>query len=104
MTGASAGLAMTALPGRTAGANHKPVVGGIGAGRQGLDNLQDFSKQPDVEIAAVCDVYRPNLDKGLEAAGGKAVKASKDFREILDRKDIDAVIVVTPDHWHALPM
>jgi len=103
MTGASAGLAMTALPGRTGGANERVVVGVIGTGRQGLDDLQDFAKQPDVEIAAVCDVYRPNLDKGLEAAGGKAVKASKDFREILDRKDIDAVIVGTPDHWHALP-
>jgi predicted dehydrogenase len=55
-----------------------------------------------VEVAAVCDVYEPNLQKGLEAAGGKA-KALKDFRQVLDDKEIDAVIVATPDHWHALP-
>ena len=74
----------------------------IGAGRQGTGDMRAFADQPDVEVVAVCDVYKPNLDKGLHAAGDKA-KAHKDFREVLDRKDVDAVIVGTPDHWHALP-
>jgi predicted dehydrogenase len=56
-----------------------------------------------VEVAAVCDVFQPQLDKGLAAAGGKA-KAFKDFRQVLDDKDIDVILVATPDHWHPLPM
>ena len=59
--------------------------------------------QHGVEVAAVCDVYQPNLDKVLEAAGGKA-KTFKDFRQVLDEKDIDVVLVATPDHWHPFPM
>ncbi len=100
----SAGLALSGVgpAGKVLGANDKVVVGVIGAGRQGRDDLEDFAKQPDVEIAAVCDVYQPNLDLGLKATAGRA-KSVKDFREILDRKDIDVVIVGTPDHWHALP-
>src|SRR5207245_5221014 len=68
----------------------------IGTGRMGLSNLEDFAKQPDVEIAAVCDVYQPNLEKGLKATDGKA-KTYKDFREVLDRKDINVAIVATPE-------
>jgi predicted dehydrogenase len=85
------------------GANDKVVVGVIGTGRMGMDNLEDFAKQPEVEIAAVCDVYQPNLDQAAKATNG-AAKTYKDFREILDRKEIDAVVVAAPDHWHALPM
>ena len=82
------------------GANDRIRVGLIGCGRQGLENLRHFMQQ-GVEVAAVCDVYEPNLQKGLEAAGGKA-KALRDFRQVLDDKEIDAVIVATPDHWHPL--
>ncbi|GAC1653576.1 MAG: Gfo/Idh/MocA family oxidoreductase [Gemmatimonadaceae bacterium] len=57
-------------------------------------------KHPDVTVAAVCDVYEPNLAKGVEAAPG--AQQYRDFRQLLDRKDIDAVIIATPDHWHAL--
>ncbi len=97
----SAGLAMSGAARNAVAANDKIVVGVIGAGRMGVENLENFAKQPDVQIAAVSDVYGPNLAKGLKATEGKA-KTCKDFREILDRKDIDAVIVATPDHWHAL--
>ncbi len=97
-----ASLAISGVPEKVLGANEKVVVGVIGTGRMGLDNLEDFAKQPEVEIAVVCDVYGKNLEKGLKATDGKA-KTCKDFREVLDRKDIDAVIVATPDHWHALP-
>jgi predicted dehydrogenase len=100
----SAGVALPAL-GQTkaVSANDKVIVGVIGTGRMGRGDLADFAKQPEVEIAAVCDVYQPNLDEGLKATSGKA-QAYTDYRQLLDRKDIDVVIVGTPDHWHALPM
>jgi predicted dehydrogenase len=99
---ASVSLAMSgASTGNVLGANDRIRLGLIGCGHQGVDNMKHFMKQ-GVEVAAVCDVYEPNLQKGLEAAGGKA-KAVKDFRQVLDEKEIDAVIVATPDHWHPLP-
>lgn len=102
LSGVGAGFAIAGASAQGAvSANDKIVVGVIGTGNMGRGNLAQFAKQPDVEIAAVCDVYQPNLDKAVQATEGKA-KACKDFREILDRKDIDAVIVATPDHWHAL--
>jgi predicted dehydrogenase len=84
------------------GANDRIRLGVIGTGKQGVDDMKHFM-QLGVEVAAVCDVYEPNLSKGLEAAGGKA-KTFKDFRQVLDDKEIDAVLIGTPDHWHALPM
>src|SRR5437867_1699312 len=61
---ATTGLAIRGLSAKGVGANDKIVVGVIGTGRMGLSNLEDFAKQPDVEIAAVCDVYQPNLEMG----------------------------------------
>jgi len=98
-----AGLAVSATGGKDVAANDKIIVGVIGTGRMGTSNLEDFANQPDVEIAAVSDAYQTNLEKGLKATDGKA-KSYRDFREVLDRKDIDAVVVATPDHWHALQM
>ena len=99
---AGAGLAVSGVGAtQVMGANEKIRVGVIGTGREGRTVMAGFLKQPDVEVVAVCDVYRPNLDKGLTDAGGRA-KDYKDFREVLDRKDIDAVVIATPDHWHAL--
>ena len=88
--------------GNVLGANERIRLGVIGMGRQGTDDMQNFMKH-GVEVAAVCDVFQPQLDKGLAAAGGKA-KAFKDFRQVLDDKDIDVILVATPDHWHPLPM
>jgi predicted dehydrogenase len=75
-------------------------VGVIGCGGMGMNNLMNFRKQPDVQIVAVCDVFAPHRERALVAAGGKA-EAYEDFRRVLDRKDVDAVVVATPDHWHA---
>jgi predicted dehydrogenase len=55
-----------------------------------------------VRVAAVCDVHEPHLRRAQSAADGKA-EAYHDFRKLLDRKDIDAVVIATPDHWHAIP-
>ena len=100
----AAGLAFRGAPAaaKTIGANDRIVVGVIGAGRMGQTNLYDFMKQPDVQVAAICDVFTPNLDKMAE----KAEKADRqqDYRRVLDRKDIDAVVVATPDHWHSPAM
>lgn len=63
--------------------------------------MDEFLKHPGVEIGAVSDVYQPRLEKGIQAAGGKA-KAYKDFRQVLDDKDIDVVFVTSADDWHTL--
>jgi predicted dehydrogenase len=55
----------------------------------------------DIEVAAVCDVYRPFLDRARQRVGGTPA-AYVDFREVIERKDIDAVVISTPDHWHAI--
>jgi predicted dehydrogenase len=88
--------------GNVMGANDRIRLGVIGTGKQGVDDMKHFM-QLGVEVAAVCDVYQPNLEKGLAAAGGKA-KTFKDFRNVLDDKEIDVVLIGTPDHWHPLPM
>src|SRR5712692_808929 len=82
---------------RIVGANDRVVIGAIGIGRQGSSDLRAFLKQPDVTVAALCDVYQP----ALEAAGKLAPAAVKvrDAREIFDNKDIDVVLVGSPDHW-----
>jgi predicted dehydrogenase len=82
------------------GANDRVRIGVIGTGRQGLGVMRSHMALPEVEIAAVCDVYAPNLDKAASAAP-QAARVT-DFRRIIDDPTIDAVIVATPDHWHAL--
>jgi predicted dehydrogenase len=98
--GTAAGWAFSAARPAVA-ASDKVRVGVIGPGNQGRGDTKNFAKQPDVEIVAVCDVYEPNLALGVEAAGGQP-QTYKDFRQVLDRKDIDAVLIGAPDHWHAL--
>ncbi len=84
------------------GANDRIRLGVIGTGKQGRDDMKNFMRH-GVEVAAVCDVFQENLDLGLKDAGGNA-KTYKDFRQLLDDKDIDVVLIATPDHWHPLPM
>jgi predicted dehydrogenase len=87
---------------RKASPNDSIVLGFIGVGGMGTGLLNIFKSFPDVRIAAVCDVYEPHLLRAREAAGDAAA-AYRDFRNLLDRSDIDAVVVATPDHWHAIP-
>ena len=90
----------TASPGRVLGANDRVRVGVIGTGRQGTGVMRGHQRLADAEIAAICDVFAPNLAKGADVAPAAAKHA--DFRRILDDKSIDAVVIGTPDHWHAL--
>ena len=83
------------------GANDRLVMALIGSGGRGR-NVTGAFVELGAQCAAVCDVYKPNLEKGLAIAGAGA-RAYADYREILERKDIDAVLIATPDHWH-VPM
>ncbi|MCL6630324.1 MAG: Gfo/Idh/MocA family oxidoreductase [Armatimonadetes bacterium] len=86
--------------------NEKVIVGVIGVGGMGMVNMRNFMKHPEVEVAAVCDVHSKRLADAatqVEKKYGKKPLADKDFRRIMERKDIDAVVISTPDHWHALP-
>jgi predicted dehydrogenase len=75
-------------------------VGVIGLGTRGTYELEICLRTPDAKVLAVADVYQPLVDKYVAASNG-GIAGYRDFRRILDRKDIDAVFVSTPDHWHA---
>ena len=90
------------LPRSARGANERVVTGHIGVSNQGIGNLKALLKN----AAAVCDLDTNHLDKAARLLSGNALTKPavyRDYRAILDRKDIDAVVVTTPDHWHALP-
>jgi predicted dehydrogenase len=95
-------LAPSARGERHPGPNDSIVLGFIGVGGMGSGLLNIFKKFPDVKVAAVCDVYEKHLMRARDAAESSP-EAYKDFRAVLDRKDIDAVVIATPDHWHAIP-
>jgi predicted dehydrogenase len=95
--------AMTAASyGRVAGANEKVRIGFIGCGLIGLRHIADFKKLPEADLVAVSDVYDARVIRAKADIGGSNVKGYADFRKLLEDKDVDAVIVSTPDHWHAL--
>jgi predicted dehydrogenase len=89
-------------------ASEKITLGFIGTGMQGRFLLSLFLVQPDCQVVALCDVDRQKLDKAMdmvrdnyapEAAG---CVGYRDFKELLARRDIDAVVIATPEHWHAI--
>ena len=95
-------LGLTLLAQSARGANDRIAVAVIGTGTMGSANLDAASDQKGVAIAALCDVYQPNLEKAVALARrkGHQPKAVTDFREILADRSIDAVCISTPDHWH----
>ncbi len=95
-TVASAG----AGPGRILGANDRVNVALIGCGGRGRYDASLMRQVPNVDFVAFCDVYEPHARAAKQWADGRA-EAYRDFRKALDRKDVDAVLVATPDHWHA---
>lgn len=120
--GAAIGGNALAAPasGKVLGANDKIRMGFIGVGNRGSELLGLFMKQPQCEVAALCDVYEPYLQRDRSKADPRWIKIYgsrvpkmeeqfpvspkryKDFRKLLENKDIDAVCIATPDHWHAV--
>ena len=98
---AGAGLAVLGglAPARVLGANDRIRMAVLGAGERAQYLMELFAKQPEVEIVTVCDVYGPHRDAALKLAAPNAT-STLDYREVLDRKDVDAVIIGSPDHWH----
>ncbi len=84
--------------------SNRIAVGCIGVGPQGRGDMGGFLAQPDVQVVALCDVAKLNLDQALKQVNqhykNQDCKTYGDFRELLARKDIDAVLIATPDHWH----
>lgn len=98
---AGAGLLTATSYSRVLGANDRVNLGVIGYGLIGKRHVDTFRQLSDVDITAVSDCHKGRLAEGVAAAGGRATPYS-DFRALLDDKSLQAVIVATPDHWHAL--
>jgi len=96
-----AAAGVLAMPRRSVGASDRVRVAIIGAGLIGTRHLLDFAAQPDVDIVAIADVSPSRVETARQRVGGRPEPVF-DFRRLLDRKDVDAVVVCTPDHWHAL--
>ncbi|GAB6164572.1 Gfo/Idh/MocA family oxidoreductase [Thermostilla marina] len=100
--GAAVGLGLSAASyARAAGANDRVRLAFIGVGNRGSQLLDAFLTHDDAEPVVFCDVYEPYLDRARERVG-RPVDTTIDFRHVLDRNDVDAVVIATPDHWHAL--
>jgi predicted dehydrogenase len=89
----------TARPAKTFSKNDNINVALIGMGIMGFNNAQHTSQIPGVKIVGACDLYNGRLERAKEKFG-KELFTSRDYKEILGRKDIDAVIISTTDHWH----
>jgi len=87
---------------RVVGANDRVTVGLVGCGGRGRYVAKLMREVPNVEFGAVCDVYDQNAAAAQQWAGPRS-QVFKDFRKLLEGKDVDAVLIATPDHWHAIP-
>src|SRR5512140_317790 len=102
--GKTAVLTATALSAtRVLGANDRVRVGFIGCGNRGDQLLDAFLPHKDAEVVALCEAYEPYLQPFAKKAGSNP-KLLRDYRKLLDMKDVDAVVIATPDHWHAIMM
>lgn len=99
---AGAVLVGTTPHARALGANETINIACIGTGGRCRTLMKSLVQIPNVRIAAVCDIYDAHLQLAKKQADARAI-AAKNYREILDRKDIDAVLIGAPDHWH-VPM
>ena len=98
---AASGWALTTRVARAGvqGANNRIRVGVIGTGGRARGLMQLLKRLPGNEMVAICDVYEPRLLQAAEIATTATTKVA-DYRRILDNREIDAVLIGTPDHWH----
>jgi predicted dehydrogenase len=86
------------------GANNRLVIGVIGTGKQGTEHLKIFKNEAsakNIVVDAVCDLYQKHLDGAKKFMDLEDAKGFADHRKLLERKDIDAVLIATVDNWHA---
>ena len=96
----AAGVALSAASwGRVLGANDRVRLGVIGTGNRGSDVMSWFLKEPDATVTALSDCYDKALENGLKMTEGKA-RTFSDYRALLDSREVDAVLIATPDQWH----
>ncbi|GAB4412692.1 MAG: Gfo/Idh/MocA family oxidoreductase [Bryobacter sp.] len=91
---------------KLAAANERINVGFIGVGGMGMNRLRGFLRHADVNPVAICDLDSSHVDQAVaHVSKERNTKPDtySDYRKLLARKDIDAVCIATPDHWHALP-
>ncbi len=90
------------LAARMAPAADQVVLGVIGSGGRGTLVMSTFQKDAAVRVGAICDVFEPNLERALSVASkaGSQPKAYRSYKELLADKDIQAVLIATPEHWH----
>jgi len=105
----AAGLAAGVMGARTAqatvGPNEKVRLGVVGCGGMGSRHIAALAKNPNCTMVALCDVYKPRYMNACKAVGettGVTPDGYQDYRYVLDRNDVDAIFVPTPDHWHPL--
>ena len=102
--GAAAAAGLAASQATPVAASDKVNIGMIGVGGRGRGLLGTFSSLPDVNVSYLCDADQASLERAsrvLERAGRAVPQTAGDMRRLFDSKDVDAVVVATPDHWHA---
>lgn len=102
LVAASTLLAASTESARGFAANDTITVACLGTGGRCQHLMKSLANVPNVKMVAVCDIYEPHRESARKLADKSAVSV-KDYRELLDRKDIDAVLIGAPDHWH-VPM
>jgi predicted dehydrogenase len=100
--GAAAGVLGSVESARGYASNDTLEVACLGTGGRCRALMKSLAQIPGVRIAAVCDIYDPHLEEAKSLADSRAI-TSKHYHEVLERKDIDAVLIASPDHWH-VPM
>jgi len=89
-------------------ASNRIVMGCIGVGSQGSGNMRGFLGKKQAQIVAVCDVDKRNRDRAKKTVddryGNNDCRTYSDFRDVIERKDIDALSLALPDHWHSIPV